>query len=246
MKKILSLVLCIVLVGCMLVSCGEEAIGGYLDNYDYTPPVIEKVTLDMYIIGDSSNSENAIVTVERYINQYTEDKFNTTVNMNYIDASEYDEKVMAAVKATGDAKADIVLINSVELMNQLCPLPGEDGSVATNYLADLTELLATNKFGQLNTAIASTLLEGSKRDGKYYCVPNNHVIGQYEYVIINKSVARDTYNFSPATLNTFVSLEAAAPLIQTLKDAGKTDTEIESVIKIVTGHQNYGEAMSEL
>ena len=40
MKKIWSLLLCLVLVCTMLVGCGDEPIGSYIENY---PETVEKI-----------------------------------------------------------------------------------------------------------------------------------------------------------------------------------------------------------
>ena len=50
MKKLLSAFLCIVMLALTLVSCAEDPIGDYLDEYDYVPTTIEELTLNLYII----------------------------------------------------------------------------------------------------------------------------------------------------------------------------------------------------
>ena len=103
-----------------------------------------------------------------------------------------------------------------------------------NALADLTALYDTNAFGKLNVQITSSLLNASTiptwvnvlndkgeivldADGnnkvelvdKIYTVPNNRVLGHYEYVLIDKTVARKYYQ-SDADLAKLTNADAIA------------------------------------
>ena len=93
MKKLICLILCIVLSSLALVSCGEDPIGDYLENYE-KPVEKEKLSLNLYIVADicenedckntdyvncqhRSSDKNALVTVQQRIADYTTLKYNT-------------------------------------------------------------------------------------------------------------------------------------------------------------------------
>lgn len=147
MKKLISMLLCLVFVTLTLVGCGKDRIGEDLDDsmkgYEK-----ESLSLNFYIVGDTTN-DNA--TVNARINNYTTKKFNTTLNIVYCNENDYEAIVtqkLDAAKAAIDAaavegtvldddalnaiknKPDIILINSPEMMLSLY----EKG-----HLADLTE-----------------------------------------------------------------------------------------------------------
>ena len=97
MKKIVSMLLCLVMTVLLLVSCGEEEIGAYRKNYTYVPPTVEDVTLEMYIVGDARSDENAVTAVSRTIKQYTETTFKTSLNVHYLSETEYRAEVDAVL-----------------------------------------------------------------------------------------------------------------------------------------------------
>ena len=183
MKRILCLMLSFVLLSLSLVSCGDDEIGSYKENYPVIDNSVPVVSINMYVIVEDSTVANAITTVKRMFAQETLSKFNTTVNLVYCTAAEYNTKMMAAVNATDATAANIVLVNGAATMDAL---------VATGKLADLTAYVdnASYGFGSLNKTIPETLMNASKIGGKYYAIPNNHVIGQYQYLVINKAAAQ--------------------------------------------------------
>ena len=183
MKRILCLMLCFVFLSLSLVSCGDEEIGSYKENYPQIDNTVPTVTLNMYVIVEDATVANAITTVKRMFAQETLSKFSTTVNLVYCTKDEYNDKMMAAVNATDATAANIVLVNGAPTMDAL---------VATNKLADLTAYVddASYGFGSLNKTVPETLMAASKINGKYLAIPNNHVIGKYEYLIINKAAAQ--------------------------------------------------------
>lgn len=142
MKKIISLLLCLVFATLSLAGCGKDRIGEDLDDsmkgYEK-----ERLTLNFYIVGDTTN-DNA--TVNARINNYTTKQFNTSLNIVYCNESDYEQTVIDALdaaktaidsEATDEAslnaiknKPDFFLINSAEMMQTLY----EKG-----HLADLTE-----------------------------------------------------------------------------------------------------------
>ena len=224
MKKILSLLLCLVFAVTMLASCDEDVIGGY-EYPDFVPKVVPAITLDLYVVVGDGTGDLAKDTVERMLSQYTETKYKTSLVLHYIEEKDYKAELLEGINKDGNDKADIVLVNSAELMKEL---------VSDNKLCNLTAYYDGDTYGRLNTMITKTLIEASKIDGEIYSVPNDHIVGEYEYLIINEKVATDGYNFSPAKLKACKSLEDDTMLH--LKSVIEADSKnFGDYVKVVSG-----------
>ena len=223
MKKLLSAVLCIVMLTLTLVSCAEDPIGDYLDEYDYVPPVVEELSLNLYIITDDATTENAKETVRQRIAQYTGDKYHTTLNVKYVSAAEYSTVVTNVTAEGAENRADIVLVTSKAMFDEL------NGK---NLLCDLTEFYGMNDFGKLNVQIASDLLQASmvlfdeaEETYKLYTVPNNHVIGKYTYLVFSKEIVRHYYVEQNVSTFKNIAQLSASNLWLNLIVAGKTPSD---------------------
>lgn len=218
MKKVLAMLLCLVLSCGMLVSCADETIGDYLPNYDYKPEVIEDLSLNLYIITEDETVKNAKDTVAQMINAYTTTELHTRLGVYYVSASEYNATVNAAISSTGNDSANIILVNSAEMMNSL---------VTGGKLANLSEYLSSDKYdyGKLNVQLPKALIEGSKINGELYSIPNNHIIGQYEYLVVDKEVAIQVLKTEPSVVASYKSMQdsAVAELINKMQLAGYSD-----------------------
>jgi len=222
MKKVLYLILCLALSLFVLVGCDDGEIGDIPEHYPEVEGEIEDVAINMYIIVDDATSLNAIETVSRIIAQYTLTTYHTEVNVKYVKASEYETTVLAAVNATDATAANLVLVNSVEIMNKLN---------ATGKLADLAPYLATDAFGTLNVTIPETLLGAAYTAEALYALPNNHVIGEYEYLVINENVAKQILKVSPTTLKSYTSYESTEELRALMESEGYDSTKYVTVQK---------------
>ncbi len=193
LKKYSALLLCIVLALVALVGC-ETPIGQYYEEV-YKPNKVgvkeekPEVELDFYIITEfpenyddaevKAQHKSDLVTVQDNINLHLKEKYKTTLNIHFLSAEEYENTVKSATSG-------IVLINSEALMNDM---------MQDSKLADLTSFLESSEyeFGTLNVQITSTLLEAAKTDidgvKKFYCIPNNHIVGSYDYIAVNNEVA---------------------------------------------------------
>ena len=78
---------------------------------------------------------------------------------------------------------DIFLINSFEMFTEY---------QAAGYLAQLDEQLSIGS-KILNQYIHPNFLSAAKVGNKTYAIPNNHVFGEYEYLLINKKVFDGLY-----------------------------------------------------
>lgn len=182
-----------------LVSCEEDILKelndelSKIEGLDNTKP-LEKVALDLYIITDESTTKNAMTTVNDKINQYLKDrknrKFDTKLTIHYLTADEYASEI-------DDKTQGIVLITGKDMLQEL---------VSDNRLANLESKYLihednTFKFAKLNATVGKKMLDvarqeitvGSEKETALYFVPNNHVVGSYEYLLINKAYADELH-----------------------------------------------------
>ena len=217
MKKILCLILCLIFASFMLVSCGDDEIGKVPDHYPEPKPEIEEVSLNLYVIVDEATSDNAMKTVSRMIAQHTLSTYYTEVNVKYVSANEYATVALNAVNSTGEDAANIVLVNSYDLMTKL---------VDTGKIENVNPYLQLSAYGTLNVKIPSTLFDactwGVDEEGNdiIYAVPNNHVIGQYQYLVIDREVAEQQLKYSLTELLSYTSYDATVALRADMERAG--------------------------
>lgn len=236
MKKLLSLLLCIVLVCLTLVGCAEDVIGEYLPNYQtgaVTDDQIEK--LNFYIITGEGTSSDAKITVPQNINTYLKEKYHIELNIHYLtefatetQAKSYADTVYDAMNTTVESeRPDIILINSADMFDKL-------------YADD--ELLALNAapfdfynvdYKSLNKTLDPTLLAASLVDNAYYTVPNNHVIGHYEYIVIDKAMARDTLHFSEDEIKAMTTIESLEELKNAITEYN-SELDVNDYVKVIT------------
>ena len=217
MKKILCLLLCLIFASFMLVSCGDDEIGKVPDHYPEPEPEIEEVSLNLYIIVDEASSDNAMQTVSRMIAQHNLSTYHTEVNVKYVSAAEYETVALGAVNSTGVDAANIVLVNSYDLMTKL---------VNTGKLENVNPYLQLSAYGTLNVKIPTTLFDactwGVDEEGNdiIYAVPNNHVIGKYQYLVIDREVAEQQLKYSLTELLSYTTYDATAALRADMEAAG--------------------------
>ena len=234
MKRIVSLLLCLLMVCLVFTSCSKSTLDKFKEDIDEYKDVVlpsdkKEVELDFYIIYEEGTTQTAMESVELYINSHLSDTYKTTLDIHYLTAAEYEAATMADAVKEGDDRADIILLVGKDMFDRF---------YAANTLADLTSYYSTNTYGLLNTEIADTLLRSSLVYSdftgaqlalpRYYTVPNNHVIGQYEYILIDKQVAR-SYNFSNRQLAEMTTYESTEPLRLMLGE------NADAVVKQVSG-----------
>lgn len=195
MKKIICLFLSLITTAMFLVSCGEhewEDISKYDDKI--VDDTVEDVALDLYIIKEADTVENAEITVKSKIESYTSATYHTEVTVHYFTADEYKKAVLAGL----GNEADIVLVNSPELMKEL---------VATNKLAEISAFLDLDEYGTLK-ASAKKLIQASTI---------------YEYLVIDKTIA-EKVGYTAEQLEAFKSYDETADLRKAIK---KYDSKLD-------------------
>ena len=206
MKKFISLFLCILMLF-SLTACKEKEIGEDLANrVDTTDKNTKTETLNMYVIVGDDTVEKARTTVLTNINVYLEESYSVQLEIHYLSAAEYEAAVMSALADGADEskRPDIILINSVEMFNTL---------YSSNKLAPLTSFYNSKKYQKLNAIVEDKLLASSlvvdavvgaggvtTYENNYYTVPNNHRIGEYKYIVIDKAEARDKLHYSSSKI----------------------------------------------
>lgn len=243
MKKLLSLMLCIVFVCLTLVGCGQDVIGEYLENYNTNQVTDDKIEkLNFYIITGDETSAEAKITVPQNINAYLKEKYEIELNIVYCTAAEYETTLTAAMNKTNEAeRPDIILINNKDTFAALNE---------SNSLVALNNFYNHRDFKKINTIVDKTLLAASavidpkSGTSTYYTVPNNHVVGEYKYVVIDKAMARDTLHFSNEEIAAMTTEDSLAELVDAISayyDSDACDSElakeefIGQYVKVVSG-----------
>lgn len=243
MKKLLSLMLCIVFVCLTLVGCGQDIIGEYLENYNTNQITDDKIEkLNFYIITGDETSAEARITVPQNINAYLKEKYEIELNIVYCTAAEYETTLTAAMNKTNEAeRPDIILVNSSNLFTDLY---NNDQLVALNDFYNHRDFKKINTIVDKTLLAASSVIDPANNTAAYYTVPNNHVIGEYKYVVINKSMARDTLHFSNEEIATMTTEASLAELVMAISDYYDSDScssaltkeeFINQYVQIVTG-----------
>lgn len=248
MKKIVSLLLCLMLLVLTLVSCSDDVIDPVPDHYPENEGETQDVEIDMYIIVGEGTTSNAIDTVSRQIATKTLSSFHAELNVKYVTLAEYEATVLAELEKvpvpapeveevpgedaeTGDEtettpeeeeeveeelpRGMIVLVHSSAFMDTL---------ISSDKLVTLNDYLATETFGKLNVSIPSALIAAAKdQAGNLYAIPNNRVLGEYEYLVIDPEVALQVSNYNEDVLLGYKSFEETEALRNDLIKNGYED-----------------------
>ncbi|MBQ2734738.1 MAG: hypothetical protein IJF33_02800 [Clostridia bacterium] len=120
-----------------------------------------------------------------------------------------------------------------ELKNQvdIIYITGEDmyvDFIENGWLASLnTELEYSSK--KINEYVSATLLNSAKHNGITYAIPNNHAIGQYTYMLLNKSL---------------MAKYSQQGYIKTGKITSFYSTPVQSFLSLVTKIENSEEVVA--
>ncbi len=218
-RRLAYLVLSIVLAfsAFALFSCGDDEID--IDDIELADDNTRAaVSLNFFIITDERTTDEAIQKMQDAFNAYSETEFRTHVEFTMCTADEYakmmEERFAAIengeVQSPGeidttqgaveyyidelgqqkvkypeveDGQIDILLITGKEMLEDY---------VNAGRVLDLTEKL-DGDFKMLRSYINTDLYNSVTLNGSWYSVPNNKVLGNYQYLFINKEIAADSY-----------------------------------------------------
>ncbi len=216
MKKIISLLLCLVMLALTLASCGDNA-GTTTTDVDRP-----NLTLKIAVVVSDKTTDDGIAAMQKEFNRISSLALTTKAEFVCFRAEEYADAIeveMARLessgeladiedendkangtgdKATVDADGfpiaeskqfDLVLITGEEMYTKFA----EKGWIISlqSYLDGIFQKLKTKVLDQ---AMAATLI-----DGHCYAIPTAKAYGEYTYLSVNKKVA-DFYNINASDI----------------------------------------------
>ena len=205
-KRLVAALLCLVLACFTLAGC-EEIIGDF-EYDDWEPEVTVKLQFDLYIIGEdvaedaAEDTLKAQRTVQSKINQHLDEKFNTTLEIKYIAEKDYEEAISKIKENVNTEKRTVKNATDRQYGGAIVLIKGKDmhdSLVESDALVDLSSFLAGTAHGKLKSQITRNLLTAATitdEDGAQhlYCIPNDHVVGEYQYTIIKRDALIYTIN----------------------------------------------------
>ncbi len=233
-KKLLCLLLCLatIFAACMLGGCSEEE---EIDTNNNSNTSRNAVTINMWIISENKVSAETEAAVEAAFNEVSKSKYTTNVDLIFCTEEEYKAKVDAqldksANRPTGtpikpatkgdeyerdedmmwvlkypettEYQMDIVLITSENMLREY---------VGKGYLKSLNNSLTTT-YKIINRYIYNDIIDNAKIDGEWFAVPNNQIIGEYTFMMVNRAAA-EAYGFKESDFTSFGAGTPAAALI---------------------------------
>lgn len=220
MRKLICLALCLITVLAMfLVGCNKtpDNPDGPLTEEE---KVRNAITLKFYIVTDDVTTEEAKDAMQDAFNKVCRSKYSTQVEFVFATADEYKSTLDKALEDAKnslnegnklpstvydgyalqteldefnlpylvypealDNQIDIIFINSKDMLDEY---------LEKKYLVELTPFIeGENK--KIKEYINTSLLTNTKIENKWYTVPNNVVVGEYKYLLINKELASNYY-----------------------------------------------------
>ena len=218
MKKIISFLLVLVMLSASLIGCAkEEKVGVTVDSED-------TLTLSMYLMAEKEVSPEVEKAIEDAVNSITKSKYRIQMDLRYYTADKYYQELEAAfLKADEEVSSGSIFdwdeeeeeeesVSEEETVLNELGLPElkypeiADHQVDIFYLSgvdnynyfDMCGYLQDvgNAIGGLTADIFPVFLTYTKMiNGGTYAIPTNDVIGQYNFLLLNKEAMKDT-NYS--------------------------------------------------
>lgn len=210
-KKLLALFLGILMIASCLISCQQESetLVGEEDEADEGA-----MTLTLWLPTYDGTTDEAVAKVEAAINLLTTSKYSTAIELKLIPSENYEREVKAKLaeleeyysdddRLMGSAETGEIMIGE---NSAIYPLASENQMdiflirgyedymefYDKGYIEELSsEIATTGKL--LNQYIYPTFMDMAEIYGDLYAVPNNHMIGEYEFLLINKDLVDRLY-----------------------------------------------------
>lgn len=243
-RRILALLLCIVTVATVFAGCGEKKVDE--DELIKEQSTRTAVSVNMWVVSDKKVSEETEALVEQAINEVTKSRLTVYVDLIFLTADEYEEKLNArfeAIESAEIAKEEAIkaakaeaqslkaagittvgttvtetdeavttpeetIINEYGVVELKYPAIPEDqidivlvrGKEMLESLVDAgrltrldAEIGSTGASKSLTDYISPMLFSYTKVSGGCYGIPNNHIIGEYTYLMVNREMAEKYY-----------------------------------------------------
>ena len=151
-------------------------------------------------IAAQEAAEEAILEAKRLARQRGETYVESTTEAPettspfYID--EETGKIMTIYPEAGENQLDIFLVTD---------FPTFAEHILNEELAGLDDYL-NNACKAIKSYVYPTFLTAAKNQGKTYGIPNTNIIGEYEYLFLNREMV-DKYSYYPDDLNNIASLQ---------------------------------------
>ncbi len=234
-KRLISLCLCMAtLLMLLLTSCADDKnVADEIDKAEaqgtatITMWIVSEEKVDAKSAALVSEALNDLTQtnykVKMELKYFTEDEYYQTLSDSinaYTDTfvpsqgvsskDDKDEEVYFDIyPALQKNQVDIIYIGDLHDKNGNLTISGADmydEFVKKGWLAPLNTYLNTGAAKKLREYISPTLLTGAMKGGEIYAVPNNNVIGEYNYMLLNKELM-DRYSmaghFKSGNMNTF-------------------------------------------
>lgn len=211
-RKLLSLFLLLAIsASLILTSCGGSSSDD--DNDDTSYVANSPITLSIYSITDESTTDEAIKLVQDAMNEYTENRYNTHIELHLYTEDEYygvlDEKLEKGSgrqpaaeegsKYPGEAEnqCDIFLVTNFDKLSEYAE---------NKYTSDVGIYLE-NDYKLINKYINESLMNAASINWVKSWLPNNSIIGgEYTYLLVNRALM-EKYYYSESDVSSLSGLD---------------------------------------
>ena len=216
-KRILSLLLCLLMVGACLAGCGKDD-----DDIENINEEASKktATIAMHLMSEKEVSDAQAAAIQTAVNKITKSKFKTQVILHYYTEDEYyvaleqayadkqnagntnQNNSNAAKDETGSETAEETIVNEYGVTELKYPtIP--DYQVDIFYLGGYEKLMeyiendmvmeltdeVSSASKKLKTFMTPGYLEGMEvLTQGIYAIPANEPVGEYTYMLLNKEI----------------------------------------------------------
>ncbi len=233
MKKIISLILLLMFALMALVSCGSDELTEMPEHYPKDIGLDDyNVVVDMYVIVGDGTTKTASDNVASMITKKTLSKYGVNLNIVYLTEAEYENKVLSDAvllpreytenvkDANGQTKevtrkaGTVVLVPNEAFMSTLLT----SGATKDARPLNLMPYMQSTAYGALNVMLPDALIAAAKTEDALYAIPNNRILGEYTYLLINEEIAIQQLKYSPNLIASYKTYESTEELRQSMTD----------------------------
>ena len=228
MKRIVSLLLCLLMVVMALASCSDTTGAGSGSKAERP-----NQTLKMAIVVDDKTTAEGIAAMQAAFNAESEVILATRVEFTCLKESEYVARMSEIMQGVADARKNGIITPEVDGTAQgvfpkavatqfdIVLITSEDmylDYIQKGWITGLNTLMKTYKV--LSTKMLETVREATLVNGECYGIPANKAYGEYTYVALNKA-ALDYYSINTADIKTLGDAYTLFSTISNANDMGR-------------------------